>query len=145
MGSTAPVRKKAAISLAKPLVKRLGIRENSTILVVNAPSNYFDFLGQLPKGALVVTDDSNGQYDFVHFFARNRAELERRFPILKNRLSPRGALWVSWSKASSGVHTDLNENRVREVGLANSMVDVKVVAVDVSWSGLKFVFRLRER
>jgi hypothetical protein len=139
------VRKKAAISLAKPLVKRLGIRENSTILVVNAPSNYFDFLGQLPKGALVVTDDSNGQYDFVHFFARNRAELERRFPILKNRLSPRGALWVSWSKASSGVHTDLNENRVREVGLANSMVDVKVVAVDVSWSGLKFVFRLRER
>lgn len=145
MDSTTRTRKKDATSLAKPLVKRLGIQDNMTILVVNSPSHYLRILGQLPKGVVVVTDNSNGPYDFVHFFTIVRAELERRFPLLKNKLSPQGALWISWPKASSGVHTDMNENQVREIGLANGMVDVKVVAVDVIWSGLKFVRRLRER
>jgi hypothetical protein len=144
MGST-PTRKRATASSAKPLVKRLGIRENLTILVVDSPRNYFRILGQLPKGVVVVTDNSNGSYDFVHFFTKVRSELERSFPLLKSGLSPNGVLWISWPKASSGVHTDLNENRVREIGLANGMVDVKVVAVDVIWSGLKFVRRLREK
>lgn len=145
MGSTTPLRKKSTISLAKPLVKRLGIQENMTILIVNSPSTYLRVLGQLPKGVMVVTDNSNGPYDFVHFFTKVKAELERRFPLLKDKLSPRGALWISWPKASSRVHTDLNENQVRKIGLANGMVDVKVVAVDVIWSGLKFVHRLKKK
>lgn len=144
MGSTTPARKKATTSSVKPLVKRLGIQENAIILVVNPPSNYSRILGQLPKG-VVAANTSNGPYDFVHFFTKERAELERKFPLLKKELSPHSALWISWPKASSGVHTDLNENRVREIGLANGMVDVKVVAVDVIWSGLKFVRRLRDR
>jgi hypothetical protein len=143
--SRTPTPKKETPSLQKPLVRKLGIRENLTILVADSPNNYLRILGQLPKGVVVVTDNSNGPYDFVHFFTIVRAELERRFPLLKNKLSPQGALWISWPKASSGVHTDMNENQVREIGLANGMVDVKVVAVDVIWSGLKFVRRLRER
>jgi hypothetical protein len=145
LDSRTPTPKKETPSLQKPLVRKLGIRENLTILVVDSPNNYLRILGQLPKGVVVVTDNSNGPYDFVHFFTKARAELERRFPLLKNELSPRGALWISWPKASSGVHTDLSENQVREIGLANGMVDVKVVSVDVIWSGLKFVRRSRER
>ena len=60
-------------------------------------------------------------------------------------LSQSGMLWVSWPKGSSRVPTDLTENVVREIGLRNGLVDVKVCAVDETWSGLKFVFRLKDR
>jgi hypothetical protein len=71
--------------------------------------------------------------------------LNEQFPRLKEALSPSGMLWVSWPKASSGVPTDLSENVVREIGLANGLVDVKVCAVDEVWSGLKFVYRIKDR
>lgn len=144
MGSARLPRRKTAISSAKPLVERLGIQENMTILVANSPNNYMSILGQLPKGVVIATDSSKGPYELIHFFTKARAELEQEFPFLKSQLSPRGALWISWPKGSPGVHTDLNENQVRETGLANGMVDVKVVAVDTIWSGLKFVRRLKE-
>ena len=128
----------------KPLPAKLGVPANSTILVVGSPGNYLGILGQLPEG-VVLAENPNGPYDFVYFFTREKAELEREFPLLKNKVSPRGALWVSWPKASSKLDTDLNENLVRETGLANGMVDVKVVAINAVWSALKFVRRLRDR
>jgi hypothetical protein len=86
-----------------------------------------------------------GPLDFIQFFSSRRSHLDEQFPKLKASLSPSGMLWVSWPKGSSGVPTDLTENVVRDIGLTNGLVDVKVCAVDETWSGLKFVFRLKDR
>ncbi len=78
-------------------------------------------------------------------FARTRAELVRRFEPLAARIAPDGSLWVAWPKKASGVATDLGEAYVREHGLDVGLVDVKVCAVDETWSGLRFVYRLKDR
>jgi hypothetical protein len=74
-----------------------------------------------------------------------RSELERRFSALAAALEPDGGLWIAWPKGSSGVATDLNEDVVREVAIANGLVDNKVCAIDDTWSGLRLVHRLRDR
>jgi hypothetical protein len=78
-------------------------------------------------------------------FATSRQQLESQFPFLTEAVYPDGALWIAWPKGESGIPTDLIENVVREVGLKNGVVDVKVAAIDKVWSGLKFVFRLEDR
>jgi hypothetical protein len=83
--------------------------------------------------------------DFAMIFTKSKAELAREFRRISKLLAPAGMLWVSWPKKSSGVATDLNENIVREIGLATGLVDVKVCAVTDVWSGLKFVRRLKDR
>ena len=75
----------------------------------------------------------------------SRREAVGAFSGLKDNISSRGALWVSWPKASSGVKTSLNENIIREIGLRSGPVDVKVCAVDEMRSGLKFVYQLKDR
>jgi hypothetical protein len=80
----------------------------------------------------------------VAFFLR-RAVLERRLTSLRSSLDPAGALWIAWPKRASGVATDLSENVVRELGLAAGLVDNKVCAIDEVWSGLRLVYRLRDR
>ncbi len=82
---------------------------------------------------------------FIHIFCRQQRDLESVFSSLKKSLFSKGLLWVSWPKRTSAVTTDLNENVIRGIGLAHEMVDVKVCAIDETWSGLKFVFRLRDR
>src|SRR5262249_59981465 len=84
-------------------------------------------------------------YDVVLAFCLNLATLLRRFEPLAGRITPNGALWISWPKKSGGLATDLTESVVFEVGLAAGLVDVKVVAVDATWSGLKFLYRLADR
>ena len=83
--------------------------------------------------------------DLVQFFTTERTELEAQFPSLKQAIAYDGSLWISWPKKASKVKTDLNENVIREIGLDNGLVDVKVCAVDEIWSGLKFVFRVEDR
>ena len=80
----------------------------------------------------------------VAFFTR-RPELERRFSALATAVEPDGGLWIAWPKGSSGVTTDLNEDVVRHVAITNGMVDDKVCAIDDTWSGLRLVYRLRDR
>jgi hypothetical protein len=126
-----------------PLVKKLGIKENSQIAFVNAPAGFVNQL-DLPKGVKINARASK-PFDFIQLFARSRRDLETRFPLQAAKLTPTGMLWISWPKKSSGVVTDLNENIVRDIGLANGLVDVKVCAVDDVWSALKFVFRLQDR
>jgi len=128
----------------KSLVEKLGIKDGFTISIIGAPENYGATLGTLPSG-VKQGKKLKGPFDFLHFFCSKRSRLEDDFPTLKETLSPNGMLWVSWPKASSGVPTDLNENVIREIGLRNGLVDVKVCAVDETWSGLKFVFRLKDR
>ena len=84
-------------------------------------------------------------YDVVLLFAPGAGRLRTRWGALGPRLATAGRLWVCWPKKSSGVPTDLSEQEVRAFGLAQGLVDVKVCAVDETWSGLKFVRRVRDR
>jgi hypothetical protein len=83
--------------------------------------------------------------DFAMFFTKSKAELAKEFTRISKLLAPAGMLWVSWPKKSSGVATDLDENKVRQIGLDAGLVDVKVCAVTEVWSGLKFVRRVKDR
>ena len=125
-----------------PLVSKLGLKAGARMQFVSAPSDFADTIGVLPDGLKPVT---RGRLDFALLFVRAQSELRKRFPQLRDRLESNGTLWVSWPKKTSGVQTDLSENIVREIGLAAGLVDVKVCAVDDTWSGLKFVWRLRDR
>lgn len=125
-----------------PLVRKLGIKPNSRITFVAAPRNLRALLGPLPKSAVVAKD---GSLDFAILFVKSRVELAKEFANLRDRLEPAGMLWVAWPKRTSGVPTDLVEGIVREFGLEAGLVDVKVCAIDDTWSGLKFVRRLKDR
>ena len=128
----------------KPLAEKLGIKPRTTVVILNAPPGYSRTLGRLPRGVTRQVRVA-GQLDFIQCFARRQAELGRRFAALERALAPAGQLWISWPKQSSGVRTDLTEDVIRAIGLTHRLVDVKVVAVDEVWSGLKFVRRLRDR
>ena len=126
-----------------PLVKKLGLKEGCNAVFVNAPKDFESEL-DLPVG-VTVNANSKQPLDFVLLFIKNKREMEKALPLYAARLSSAGMLWVSWPKKSSGIPSDLTENIIRDVGLAKGMVDVKVCAIDEVWSGLKFVFRLKDR
>ena len=128
----------------KPLAQKLGIREGDVLAFWNAPDDYDRLLGKLPDG-VIVARELEGRLDFIQVFATETAGLEKEFPRLKARLKAGGMIWVSWPKASSRRQTDLNDRVVREVGLKNGLVDVKVCAIDDSWSALKFVRRRKHK
>ncbi len=126
-----------------PLVKKLGIKPGFRIAFVNAPPGFTKQL-DLPAG-VTINSRSRQSLDFAQLFVKREKELTREFSKYAKRLNPSGMIWVSWPKKSSGVATDLPEGTVRAIGLAAGLVDVKICAVDDVWSGLKFVFRLRDR
>lgn len=136
-----PIAKAAGYS-GTPLVQKLGIKPGARIQIISEPPDFRSVLGALPDG---VKPLSRGELDFAMVFTKTIAELEKRFVTLRDRLAPNGTLWVSWPKKSSGVPTELTENVVRDFGLDHGLVDVKVCAVDDTWSGLKFVRRLKDR
>jgi hypothetical protein len=127
-----------------PLWKKLGIREGMTVLTIRAPSNYRKLLPGLPKGVAFVTE-ADPSIEFVHLFVTSASDLASRLAELKPALAPDGAIWVSWPKKTSGVKTDVTENTIRDVALPMGLVDVKVCAVDATWSGLKLVIRRKDR
>ncbi len=128
----------------RPLIAKLGIEPGMRLAIVAAPAGYEKILGPLPEGTVRLAWPET-ELAFVHYFARSRADLEMAFAGFRDALIPSGMLWISWPKRASGVPTDLTENVVREIGLAGGLVDVKVAAIDATWSGLKFVYRLRDR
>jgi len=127
-----------------PLARKLGIKENQRIAIINAPGNFQKELGTLPAGAVVVTR-LQSSLDLILFFAASHAELMKNFARLAARLIPNGMLWAAWPKKSSGVKTDLSFEVVQRVGLEAGLVDTKVCAVSDVWSGLRFVTRLKDR
>lgn len=128
-----------------PLIKKLGLKEGMEALFINEPEEYIRYLGKLPKN-LAIKHEFQKQVDFIHLFTRSQEELKELFPKLKEKLKKSGMIWISWPKGSCGVGvTNLNENLVRMIGLENGLVDVKVISVDEKWSGLKFVYRLKNR
>jgi|SRR5579884_3663704 len=127
-----------------PLLKKLGVKEGQRVAFINEPKSYAATLGKLPVNTVRV-DQLSGTLDLIQIFASSQAELKRDFVRAYKCLAAAGSLWISWPKKASGIKTDLNENAVRELGLALGLVDVKVCAVDDVWSGLKFVYRLKDR
>lgn len=121
----------------KPLEAKLGIKPGTKVYVDGAPPSFelaAPHVTRLPKEA-----------DVIVTFCPDRARLEKRIDLLVERTVVDGMVWVCWPKRASGMQTDLNENVVRDIGLAAGVVDVKVAAIDEVWSGLKFVRRLRDR
>ena len=127
-----------------PLVKKLGLKSGLHAIFVNPPEHYATTLGELPPG-IEFGATLKGQFDFIQFFTTQRADLEERLPELKAALTKTGMLWISWPKKAAKVPTDITEDILREVILPLGLVDVKVIAVDNVWSGLKFVFRVENR
>ena len=125
-----------------PLVRKLGIKPDARILFVSAPADFAALLGPLPESTRI---SKAGSLDFAIVFVKAKSELTKQFPKLRDRLESNGMLWVAWPKRTSGVETDLTEGIVRDYGLAAGLVDVKVCAIDDTWSGLKFVRRLKDR
>lgn len=127
-----------------PLLQKLGIKDGFRIFVENAPPDYFKILGPLPP-MVQKAASPKAPLDFIHFFTQDRAEYEKRLKELKKTMADDGMIWVSWPKAASKVPTDVTENVVRGYGIKIGLVDIKVCAVDETWSGLKFVIPVKER
>jgi hypothetical protein len=128
----------------RSLVEKLGLKAGFKTRLINPPPAYEAALGELPPGVTLV-EAGAGPLDFIQFFTKERADLEAQFAALKHELAPAGMLWISWPKKASKLKTDLDENIIREIGLAHGLVDVKVCAIDETWSGLKFIYRLKDR
>ena len=128
-----------------PLPKKLGIKADHRVALLNAPADFRQTLEELPPGVVLQDDLKGPPFDVMVFFTSARAELNRRFGAVAKRLNPAGGLWIAWPKKASGVATDLTEDSVRDIGLDVGLVDNKVCAVDEIWSGLRFVVRLRDR
>ncbi|MBZ0285659.1 MAG: DUF3052 domain-containing protein [Anaerolineae bacterium] len=129
----------------KPLVMKLGIKPGFRLIIMNAPPGYDSTMGEMPDAVEQAADLRGSGFDFIQFFTTERAVLENQFDALKNALKPNGMLWISWPKKAAKMQTDLDENIIREIGLAKGLVDVKVAAIDATWSGLKFLFRTKDR
>jgi hypothetical protein len=123
-----------------PLVRKLGLEPGMRAHFAGAPEGFGALLGELPAGVRVLARPADG-LDLVVLFVRRRRVLERRLSSLQPRMASAGMLWLAWPKRASGVATDVTEDVVREVALPRGLVDVKVCAIDPTWSGLKLVTR----
>jgi hypothetical protein len=127
-----------------PLPRKLGIKDGSSVVLLDAPNGFESLLEPLADG-VSIDDSLVADADVAVLFVTERAELEARFDEVAASLQPAGGFWVAWPKKSAGVPTDLTEDVLREVGLPKGWVDNKVCAVTDVWSGLRFVLRLENR
>ncbi|MDO3625179.1 DUF3052 domain-containing protein [Mucilaginibacter sp. BT774] len=127
-----------------PLAKKLGIKDNFHIEVINAPEYYRCLFTDLPAN-LYVENGKDSKVDLIHFFTKDRQEYQSLLPQLKNRIKSNGSIWVSWPKKSSKIATDVTEDIIRNFALQTGLVDIKVCAVDEIWSGLKLVIPVKDR
>jgi hypothetical protein len=127
-----------------PLAKKLGIRAGSRLFLHAAPGNYRELVAPLPKGVRT-TRRITADTDIIHAFASRRAALEKLLRGVRLRMRPDAAIWVSWPKRTCGVATDITEDVIRAIAFALDLVDIKVCAVDETWSGLKLVIRKTQR
>jgi hypothetical protein len=134
-----------------PLPKKLGLQPGSRLGLVRPPADFGRSLGDLPDGVSVRDGTrAKGPFDVLVLFVRSAGELRQDLPVMKDKLDKAGGLWIGWpKKAPTGkgtpIVTDLGETAVRELGLAAGLVDNKVCALDDTWSGLRFVYRLADR
>lgn len=131
---------------ATPLPQKLGIRPGHRVLLHAAPDGFDRLLEPLADDVRIQPNlRSPGPFDVVVGFVLSPRRLAVDLPKLKQRLGVSGGLWICWPKKTSGVPTELTESAVRDAGLASGLVDNKVCAIDETWSGLRFVYRLVDR
>ena len=123
-----------------PLVKKLGFAPDMSVVLLDAPPNLSELLGELPSGVKVSRRLTHGA-DVVLIFVEYAADLSRKVLALKSAVAPDGMVWVAWPKRASKMPTDLTEDVIRDIVLPTGLVDVKVCAIDATWSGLKLVIR----
>lgn len=126
-----------------PLIQKLGIKAGMRVHFCDAPKDFFRTLGRMPT--VVMATRLKGPLDFIHYFTKDRAELDKKMDGFAGALESNGMLWVSWPKKAAKVETNMTEDVVRELAFPRGLVDVKVCAVDDVWSGLKLVRRLENR
>ncbi len=128
---------------SRPLISKLGFKPGMRVALLNAPAAFLDLLAHQP---ITFSFDTalSGHYPYIHGFYETTIALKTAFPSLKEALAFDGMLWVSWRKGQKSVGA-LTENLVREIALQNGLVDVKVIAIDAVWSGLKIVYRVKDR
>lgn len=127
-----------------PLAKKLGIRPGARLYLHGAPDNYAQLVTPLPPGVRTVRGIDEAT-DLMHLFATAQAALTERLVAARRAMRDDATIWVSWPKKASRVTTDITEDVVREVALPLGLVDIKVCAVDETWSGLKLVIRKSQR
>lgn len=128
-----------------PLAKKLGIKQGFRVGLVNSPKAFKKELGSLPDDVKISVGQLPKPLDLIILFAHSERTVKLEFPILAEKLTVNGMLWIAWPKKSSGVATDLSFEIVQQTGLQTGLVDVKICAVNEIWSGLKFVYRLKDR
>ncbi len=128
----------------KPLARKLGVKPGQTLMAVDPPGHYTDLVEPLPEGVSLVLsslEQAAPGAEVVQVFVADRAALAAAVPRLMQLPAPGGMIWISWPKKTSALFRDLTENDVRALILPTGWVDVKVVAVDADWSGLKLLRR----
>ncbi len=126
-----------------PLAKKIGIKASDRVALVGAPKRFEEELEGLPAGVKFVSERAEAEVAIV--FARSMAEFKKSFSAATKRMTADGMVWAAWPKKASGIQTDLDESKIRDFGLGIGVVDVKVCAIDDTWSGLKFVIRVKDR
>ncbi|MDN5288856.1 MAG: hypothetical protein JWR38_5130 [Mucilaginibacter sp.] len=127
-----------------PLAKKLGIKPGFKVRLVNPPVYYMQLFTDMPA-EVYFEDDEGSEKDFIHFFTVHKDEFLAMLPILKTQIKPNGMIWVSWPKKASKVITDVTEDIIRNYALETGLVDIKICAVDETWSGLKLVVPVKDR
>ena len=127
-----------------PLAKKLGIKSNYKMRLINEPDYYFKLFNDMPED-IKILNDKKIKKNFIHLFVKNMNELKKNIIQIKNEIEQDGIIWISWHKKSSKISTDVTEDKIRESALANGLVDIKVCAVDDVWSGLKLVIPVSQR
>jgi hypothetical protein len=126
-----------------PLAKKLGIKPGSALFAIAAPRHYDELLAPLPEGVKRVRKIDAA--DVAHFFETSRARMDKDLRAAVPKMRQDAAIWISWPKQAAQVATDITEDAVREVAFPLGLVDIKVCAVDETWSGLKLVIRRQLR
>lgn len=127
-----------------PLAKKLGLKDGFKIRLINQPKNYFDLFEDFPENVLIENSNTSKK-NLVHYFTKQASALAKDIEALRNEIEPNGMIWISWPKKTSKVPTDITEDVIRHLALANGLVDIKVCAVDEIWSGLKLVIPVKDR
>jgi len=128
-----------------PLAKKLGIKSGHRFLLCNEPSDYFSLFNDFPDDAIRLNLIKNNTADFIHLFCITEEELFNSVNLFKPALKKSGMLWISWPKGSSKIKSELKREPIRDFLISMGLVDIKVAAIDEDWSGLKFVYRLKDR
>jgi hypothetical protein len=129
---------------ATPLAKKLGMKDGFIVRIINAPHHYFYLFNDIPKNLNIIKEPLPHKH-FIHYFAKEAQQLQNDLPSLKAEIIPNGMIWISWPKKASKVPTDITEDIIRSIALANGLIDIKVCAIDDTWSALKLVIPVKDR